>query len=74
MTDRRERRTLNGGMFKHLSARVCLFVYARTHRQLEYYFNMNDASRAANQGSISSRINNVIEFRPSPRAGLSRHR
>jgi hypothetical protein len=65
-------------MLKHLSARVCLFLYARTHRQLEYYFNMNDASHAANQGSISrpghsSQIDNVIEFRPNPRTGLSRH-
>jgi hypothetical protein len=65
-------------MLKHLSARVCLFVYARTHRQLEYYFKMNDASHAANQRCIpraghSSEIGNVIEFRPNPRARLSRH-
>jgi hypothetical protein len=76
MTDRREPGTIYLGMLKHLSARLCLFVYARTHRQLEYYFNINDTSLAANQCSISpvraSRVNNIIEFRPSPR--VSRHR
>ena len=64
-------------MLKHLSARVCLFVFARTRRQLEYYFNIDDMSHAANQCSISrsaSSLDNVIEFRPGPRARLLRLR
>jgi hypothetical protein len=56
-------------MLKHLAARGSLFLFVRTHRHLEYYFNLSDTHRAANQNALaplplSSKRAKVIEFRP----------
>jgi len=37
-------------MLNHLSGRVNLFLLVRTHAQLQYYLNLSDSQRAANQG------------------------
>jgi hypothetical protein len=63
-------------MLKHLSARGCLFLFVRTHHHLEYYFNVEDMRRAANQNGIlgssgSSESANVIEIHPIARVQLS---
>lgn len=54
-------------MLKHLSARGSLFLFARTHHHLQYYFNLNDTSRAANQTGVLSgaeppQLANVVEI------------
>jgi hypothetical protein len=55
-------------MVKHLSDRVNLFLLVRTHAQLQYYLNLSDSYRAANQGGIlapeSSAHGNVAEIHP----------
>jgi hypothetical protein len=66
-------------MRKHLSARGSLFLFVRTHRHLEYYFNLHDARyAAANQAGIggasgSSQGANVVEMHPVARV-QARHR
>ncbi|HEY2779535.1 MAG TPA: hypothetical protein VGI90_02080 [Steroidobacteraceae bacterium] len=59
-------------MLKHLSARGSLFLFVRTHHHLEYYFNLSDTRRAANQStpapSALSGPAKVIELRPPPKA------
>jgi hypothetical protein len=49
-------------MIVQLSAKVSLFLYVRTHSQVEYYLNLADSSRAANDvgvpgGDCSERVN-----------------
>jgi hypothetical protein len=65
-------------MLKHLSARGSLFLFVRTHHQLEYYFNLSDIRLAANQegcvATNSHRGANVIEIRTALQAGLGRPR
>jgi hypothetical protein len=39
-------------MINHLSGRVNLFLLVRTHAQLQYYLNLSDSLRAANQDGI----------------------
>lgn len=63
-------------MLKQLSARGSLFLFVRTHHHLEYYFNLGDTHRAANQNvptpsAVSLRVAKVIEFRPGSRAAPS---
>jgi hypothetical protein len=55
-------------MLKHLSARGSLFLFVRTHHHLQYYFNLNDTRRAANQTGASTsagppRLANVVQIR-----------
>ncbi len=65
-------------MLKQLSARGSLFLFVRTHHHLQYYFNLNDTRRAANQTGLSSaarplRLPNVVEIHPiSLRAAAQR--
>ena len=66
-------------MTKHLSARGSLFLFVRTHRQLEYYFNYKDARTAANQSALQGAYGspdtaNVIEIHPVERARSQRRR
>jgi hypothetical protein len=63
-------------MLKHLSARGNLFLFVRTHRHLEYYFNLSDTHRAANQNiagrsPVPARMAKVIAIRPISRAAPS---
>ncbi len=56
-------------MLKQLSARGSLFLFVRTHHHLQYYFNVDDTRRAANQtGVLASssprRLANVVELHP----------
>jgi hypothetical protein len=58
-------------MLKQLSARASLFLFVRTHHQLQYYFNLSDTRRAANQtGALTAaappRLANVVEIHPIP--------
>jgi hypothetical protein len=58
-------------MLKHLSARGSLFLFARTHHHLAYYFNLTDTRHAANDSCIPNSaaplpIASVVEF-PRPR-------
>jgi hypothetical protein len=66
-------------MLKHLSMRGSLFLFVRTHHHLQYYFNLGDTSRAANQSGILSssvlpHVANVIEIHPLERARVSQNR
>jgi hypothetical protein len=58
-------------MLKHWSASGSLFLFVRTHRQLEYYLKLQDARLAANQSGIASEVSakspNVIEIHPLAR-------
>ena len=59
-------------MLKQLSARGSLFLFVRTHHQLEYYFNLSDIRLAANQqGTVrKSHSAKVIEIRGNRQAGV----
>jgi hypothetical protein len=57
-------------MLRHLSARGSLFLFVRSHHQLEYYFRVEDLHCAANQSGVrhlndSPRVGNVVELRPN---------
>jgi hypothetical protein len=41
-------------MFAGLSARLSLFLHVQSHAQVEYYLNIADARRAANESMRSS--------------------
>jgi hypothetical protein len=41
-------------MLAGLSAKVSLFLYVRSHAQVEYYLNLADARRAANESRGNS--------------------
>jgi len=63
-------------MFKQLSARGSLFLFVRTHHHLQYYFNLSDTTRAANQtglltGARPRRLGNVVEIHPISRPAVS---
>jgi hypothetical protein len=55
-------------LFSPSSARACLFLYVRTHSQLQYYLNITNSRRAANEGGLVAEArrlgNNVIEIHP----------
>lgn len=56
-------------MLKPLSARGSLFLFVRTHHRLEYYFNLSDTRRSANQNGVLSssslpRLAKVVEIHP----------
>ncbi len=57
-----------------LSARNSLFLFVRTHAQLQRYLQMTETRRAANQsgpglrGGKSPRAGTVVEIRPSARS------
>jgi hypothetical protein len=63
-------------MVKHLSGRISLFLYVRTHSQLQYYLNLEDSHRAANQAgnldAIAAAPSNVAEIHPLGAASLRR--
>jgi hypothetical protein len=66
-------------MLKQLSARGSLFLFVRTHHHLQYYFNLNDTRRAANQAGILTaacppRLANVVQIHPMSRPAVSRRR
>jgi hypothetical protein len=59
-------------MIVQLSAKVSLFLYVRTHSQVEYYLNLADSSRAANEAGVAGgdcreradcASNNVVRLR-----------
>jgi hypothetical protein len=62
-------------MFKTSAARACLFLYVRTHAQLQYYLNLNNTRRAANEGGLSptgaSCPGKVVEIHPLGRRNIS---
>ncbi len=56
-------------MLKHLLERRSLFLFVRTHHHLEYYFNLGDTRRSANQNGVlssssSPRLAKVVEIHP----------
>jgi len=64
-------------MLKHFSARASLFLLVRTHHHLQYYFNLSDTSRAANDTGVLSlssppRLAKVVQINPLCRSAVSR--
>jgi hypothetical protein len=64
-------------MFKQLSARGSLFLFVRTHHHLQYYFNLRDTRRAANQTGAPTagrprQLGKVVEIHPICRPAVSR--
>jgi len=63
------------GMFKTSSARACLFLHVRTHSQVQYYLNINNTRRAANDGGRAtrraSRLGNVVPIHAMSRGNRS---
>jgi hypothetical protein len=60
-------------MPKTLSARHSVFMYVNTHAQLQYYFNLSETNRSANQSGIlgsldSLRSDNIVEIHPIARS------
>jgi hypothetical protein len=60
-------------MLKHLSARGSLFLFVRSHHQLEYYLRVGDSRSAANHCANrpvngSPDCGNVIQIRNGRRA------
>ncbi len=66
-------------MLKHLAARGSLFLFVRTHHHLQYYFNLSDTRRAANQTGVRAvpsppRLAKVVEIHPISRPAVSQRR
>jgi len=66
-------------MTTRFSARLSLFLFVRTHRQLQHYFDVAETRRSANQSGLavrgagdSQRIGNVIEIHPIKRSSSAR--
>jgi hypothetical protein len=63
-------------MVKHLADRINLFLFVRTHAQLQYYLSLSDSQRAANQGAILTRApsapGKVAEIHPLSQLTLRR--
>jgi len=62
-------------MTTQFSARHSLFLFVRTHRQLQYYFGVAETRRSANQSALAlrgpvnpQRIGNVVEIHPDRRS------
>jgi hypothetical protein len=55
-------------MFKTSSARASLFLHVRTHSQMQYYLNIANTRRAANESGLQEirrgRRSTVVEIRP----------
>jgi hypothetical protein len=66
-------------MVKQWSVSGCLFLFVRTHRQLEYYLKLQNARLAANQNGIAgaaevaAKSTNVIEIHPLERVRFSQY-
>jgi hypothetical protein len=66
-------------MVKQWSVSGSLFLFVRTHRQLEYYLKLQNARLAANQNGIASAAEvaanstNVIEIHPLARVRFSQY-
>jgi hypothetical protein len=63
-------------MSNQSSGRVNLFLFVRTHAQLQYYLNLCDSRRAANQSGIlvepPAALGNIAEIHPISRRTLRR--
>jgi hypothetical protein len=64
-------------MFTTSSARVCLFLQVRTHSQLQYYLNLHNTRRAANEGRWEAKqappFGKVVQLHAAGRRHLCRH-
>lgn len=66
-------------MVKNWFVRGSLFLFVRTHRQLEDYLKLPNARLAANQsgigglGQVSTKSTNVIEIHPLARVRFSQY-
>jgi hypothetical protein len=63
-------------MLKHLSTRGSLFLFARTHHHLGYYFNLSDTRQAANENAVlaasgTPRLAKVLRIQPRCRPAVS---
>ena len=66
-------------MLKHLATRGSLFLFVRTHQQLQYYFHLDDSRQAANQKGMQGaggypETANVVELHPAARSRATRRR
>ena len=62
-----------------LTARNCLFLFVRTHQQLQYYCEVAETRHAANDSGLavrgageSPRIGNVVAIHPLQRSSSAR--
>jgi hypothetical protein len=66
-------------MLKHLATRGTLFLFVRTHQQVQFYLDLPDSRGAANQSGIAGSAGclqapNVIEIHPVARIHSLRRR
>jgi hypothetical protein len=63
-------------MFYPPHGRASLFLLVRTHSQMQYYLNLSNTRRAANDAGLVSaatvRLDNVVEIHPLSRGSLAR--
>ena len=66
-------------MASQLTARNCLFLFVRTHQQLQQHCNVGETRRSANESGLelpgpgeSPRIGKVVEIHPLPVSSLVR--
>jgi hypothetical protein len=56
------------GMFKSSATRICLFLHVRTHSQMQYYLNLHNTRRAANESALelsgAPYFSNVVQLHP----------
>jgi hypothetical protein len=59
---------MSRNMFNSSFGRACLFLLVRTHSQMEYYLNLSNARRAANDAGLTQAgargLANVVEIHP----------
>jgi hypothetical protein len=67
-------------MFKTSSARACLFLHVRTHSQMQYYLNLSNTRRAANDSGLGRQLaepmtapcsGKVVQIHPLTRRNIS---
>jgi hypothetical protein len=62
-------------MFHSSSGRAHLFLVVRTHSQMQYYLNLSNTRRAANDSGLTATggrsCRNVVEIHPLSRQSLA---
>lgn len=66
-------------MAGQLTARNCLFLFVRSHQQLQQHCNVGETRQSANENGLelpdaggSPRIDKVVEIHPLPLSSLVR--
>jgi hypothetical protein len=67
---------MSTNIFHSPFGRASVFLLVRTHSQMQYYLNLSNTRRAANDGGLAAssvrRCGNVVEIHPLSHGSLAR--